>query len=408
VVQKLGVTLLADAQQIIEAKPTENLEAYDYYLRGKAHWARADVIKDTEIAVRMYEKAVELDPNFAVAYAELSRARIWLWRLSKQRDLVVKAKQAADRARQLAPDLPETHLALAYYYYHGNRDYEKALEHLSVVEKRQPNNAEAIETIGYILRRQGKWQEGVAELEKAAELDPGGFDRLRGLGQIYLYMRQYAQAERYLDRAISIAPDIPTAYILKLHLYLSWLGSTERAGRVLEDASDRVQLEALNAELWALGHVRFRSDALAYYLDKAETHYFMKQTELAAPYADSARTILQAKIEEQPESEVWHQWLGWAYAFQGRHEDAIREAKKAVELLPVAKDAMDGCRLLESLALLYTVVGEHDAAIDQLEYLLTIPSIISVPRLKFQPVWEPLRQHPRFKRLLEKHGRESR
>ena len=101
-------------------------------------------------------------------------------------------------------------------------------------------------------------------------------------------------------------------------------------------------------------------------------------------------------------------WLGWAYAYQGRHEDAIREARKAVELMPVSKDALDGVSLVESLALLYTVVGEHDAAIDQLEYLLTIPSIISVPRLKFQPVWEPLHQHPRFKRLLEKHGGESR
>ncbi len=100
-------------------------------------------------------------------------------------------------------------------------------------------------------------------------------------------------------------------------------------------------------------------------------------------------------------------WLGWAYAYLGRHKDAIREAEKAVQLLPVSKDAYDGAKMVESLALLYTVVGEHDAAIDQLEYLLTIPSLISVPRLKFQPVWEPLRQHPRFKRLLEKHGGEG-
>jgi len=408
VVQKLGVTLLADDQQIIEAKPTENLEAYDYYLRGKAYWARADVKKDTEIAVQMYEKAVELDPNFAVAYAELSRARVWLWRLSKQRDLAVKAKQAADRARQLAPDLAETHFALGYYYYYGTREFDKALEQLRIVARRQPNNAQAIETTGYILRRQGKWEEGVAQLEKAVELDPVGYDRLKGLGSIHLYMRDYTQAERYLDRAISVAPDIPTAYIHKVQLYLSWLGSTERAEQVLEEAAGRIDRRTLDAELWALGRVLVRSDTLGYHLDKAETLYFMKQKELAAPYADSARTILQAKIKEQPESEVWHQWLGWAYAYLGRRENAIREARKAVELVPVSKDAYTGCRMVESLALLYTVVGEHDAAIDQLEYLLSIPSIISVPRLRFQPVWEPLRQHPRFKRLLEKYGGESR
>ena len=408
VVQKLGVTLLADAQQIIEAKPTENLEAYDYYLRGKASWARSDIKKDTEIAVQMYEKAVELDPNFAVAYAELSRTRSWLWQMSKQRHLVVKAKQAADRARQLAPDLAETHFALGYYYYYGTREFDKALEQLRIVARRQPNNAQAIETIGYILRRQGKWEEGLAQLEKAVELDPVGYDRLKGLGIIHLYMRHYTQAERYLDRAIFVAPDIPTAYIYKVQLYLSWHGSTERAEQVLEDAAGRIDRETLDAELWALGRVLVRSDTLGYYLDKAEAHYFMKQKELAAQSADSARIILQTKLEEQPESEVWHQWLGWAYAYQGRHEDAIREAMKAVELVPVSKDASTGCRMLQSLALLYTVVGEHDAAIEQLAYLLTIPSLISVPRLKFQPEWEPLRQHPRFKRLLEKHGGESR
>ena len=133
----------------------------------------------------------------------------------------------------------------------------------------------------------------------------------------------------------------------------------------------------------------------------------MQQTELAAAYADSARIILEAKIEAQPTRHEWHEWLGWAYAYQGRHRDGIRTAEKATELMPVSKDAYDGARMLQSLALLYTVVGEHDAAIDQLDYLLTIPSIISVPRLKFQSVWEPLHKHPRFKELLEKHGGES-
>ena len=212
-----------------------------------------------------------------------------------------------------------------------------------------------------------------------------------------------------MDRAISLAPDLPTAYIYKVQLYLSWLGSTERAEQVLEETASRIERKVLDRELWALGRVYVgSSDSLAYYLDMAETHYYRKQTELAAPYADSARIILEAEIKAQPERAEGHQWLGWAYAYLGRPEDAIREARKAVELLPVSKDALNGCQMVESLALLYTVVGEHDAAIDQLEYLLTIPSIISVPRLKFQPVWEPLRQHPRFKRLLEKHGGESR
>jgi len=205
---------------------------------------------------------------------------------------------------------------------------------------------------------------------------------------------------------VSVAPDISDTYFQKVQLYLSWLGSTERAEQVLEDAAGRIEREVLDRELWALGRLNVGSDTLAYYLHKAETLYYMKQTELAAPYADSARIILQAKIKAQPEYDWWHLWLGWAYAYQGRREDAVREARKAVKLLPVSKDAYGGSWSLASLALLYTVVGEHDAAIDQLEYLFSIPSLISVPRLKFQPVWEPLHQHPRFKRLLEKHGGE--
>ncbi len=196
---------------------------------------------------------------------------------------------------------------------------------------------------------------------------------------------------------------------LQKELYLSWLGSTERAEQVLEETAGRIERKALDRELWALGRVYVgSSDSLAYYLDKAETHYYRKQTELAAPYADSARVILQAKIQAQPENYWLHHWLGWAYAYQGRREAAIRKALDAVKLMPVSKDAFTGCRMVQSLALLYTVVGEYDAAIAQLEYLLTIPSIISVPRLKFQPVWEPLHGHPRFKRLLEKYGGESR
>ena len=408
VVQKLGVTLLVDDQQIIEAKPTENLQAYDYYLRGKDYSARWINKKDLEIAVQMYEKTVELDPNFALAYAALSRARILLSWWFGQKKQAPKAKEAIEKAQQLAPDLAETHMALGFYYYWGSRNYDKAMKHFTIVQRRQPNNAEVIATIGYIRRRQGKWEQAAVHLEQAMALDPRSSSRLRYLGQTYLYMRRYAEAERYLDRAISLAPDISDTYILKVQLYLSWYGSTERAEQVLEDAAGRIEREALDRKLWALGQVYVGSDTLAYYLDKAETHYYQKQTELAAQYADSARIILQAKIEAQPEYERWHQWLGWAYAYQGRREDAIREARKAVGLLPVSKDALNGCWMLESLALLYTVVGEHDAAIDQLEYLLTIPSIISVPRLKFQPVWEPLHQHPRFKQLLEKYEGESR
>jgi len=159
VVQKLGVTLLVADRQIIEAKPTENIAAYDLYLRGKDYTARRSNRKDAEIAVEMYEKAVELDSGFAVAYAALSQAHIWLrWQFGQQ-EHALEAKEAIEKAQQLAPDLAETHLAWGDYYYRGSRDYGRAMKHFTIVQKRQPNDVEVIWAIGAIRRRQGKWEQ---------------------------------------------------------------------------------------------------------------------------------------------------------------------------------------------------------------------------------------------------------
>ena len=185
-----------------------------YYLRGNDYWAGASERKNADIAVQMYEKAVDLDPNFAVAYAALSRGRVWLSFGHTQIDQTPKAKEALDRAHQLAPDMAETHLAWGYYYYYGSRDYDKAMEHFSIVQERQPNNAEVIHAIGAIMRRQGEWEQSVVQREQSLELDSRNHTYLRSLGNTYVYMRRYAEAERYLDRAIAIAPDFPYTYIL--------------------------------------------------------------------------------------------------------------------------------------------------------------------------------------------------
>jgi len=403
VAKALEIKLLDNEIKALKAQPTKNLEAYNYYLRGKDYHARAMIKNEAHIAIQMYEKAVELDPNFAMAYSSLSRIRSWM-HFYGYKDQLPFAREALDRARQLAPDLVETNLALGYYYYYGNRDYDKAIEHFTIAQRHEPNNAEVIQAIGLIWRRQGKWKQAEIQHEQAVELDPRNHTLLRTLGQIYLYTRQYSQAERYLNRAISVAPNIRAAYINKVQLYQSWPDRTERADQVLEAAVGRIGQEALDRKLWAQALATFgSSDSTDYYLENAETQYYAEKMQLAAHYADSARIILLTEIQAQPENHQLHMLLAWAYAYQGRHEDAIREAEKAVKLVPVSKDAYLGCKLVQSLALLYTVVGEHDAAIDRLEYLLTVPSLISVARLKSQPEWEPLHEHVRFKELLAKH-----
>ena len=444
VARALDITLIEPERRTLSHKPTENLEAYNYYLQGKVYAARSTLKKDAEIAVQLYEKAVELDPSFVVAYAALSRARIWLrWNFG-QIDQAPKAKEAIEKAQQLAPDLAATHLALGYYYYWGSRDYDKAMEHFTIVQRRQPNETEVIGAIGYIRRRQGKWDQAVAQLEKAVALDPRNYSFLISLGQTYFFMRQYVQAERYLNRAISVAPDIPRAYNMKVALYLNWDGRTERALQVLEDASGSLAWDVLDAAFWRLdivgrnyGQALMRtlrppdfsqisdkegpilvfessrvlgSGMLLYYIRKVIVHDRMKQTLLARAYADSARIFLESAIkdgEANLSNPVLHSDLGVVYAKLGRNKEAIQEGEKAVARLPVSKDAKDATYSIKTLAWIYTMVGEYDAAIDQLEYLLSIPSIITVPGLGIDPVWDPLREHGRFKRLLKKYGGES-
>jgi len=416
IAQTLEAELSGEEKAEIAQPLTANLEAYDYYLRGNGYTVNSTIKQDAEVAVRMYENAVELDSNFAVAYAALARASIWLYELWGQKDMVAKAKAAVDRAQALAPDSPETHIALGDYFYRGSRDYDQALEHLTIAQRRRPNDAMTIGVIGWIQRRQGKWQEHVTSLEKAIELNPRYYNPIAYLGgQTYFYMGQYSQAERYLDRAISLAPDNPLAYKGKIILYRDGYGDTQKARQVVEEASGRIDPQEFRHQLWeldlydhdyeqALKRVVVGSDTLRYYLRKSWTYYFMKQTKSAQAYADSARIILQTRIERDPLARGLHGQLGISYAFLGRKDEAIRAGRKAVDQVPVSRDAYTGPFSIVSLAKIYTLVGDHDAAIDQLAYLLSIPHEMTVHRLRLDPTWDPLREQPRFKELLAKYS----
>ncbi|TDI86497.1 MAG: tetratricopeptide repeat protein [Caldithrix sp.] len=419
IAQTLEAELSGEEKAELGQPLTANLEAYDYYLRGNGFTVNSNIKQDAEEAVRMYAKAVELDSTFAVAYAALAQASIWLFELYAQKDMVAKAKAAVDRAQALAPDSPETHIALGDYFYRSSRDYDQALEHLTIAQRRRPNDAMIIGLIGWIQRRQGKWQEHVTSMEKAIELNPRYYNPIVYLGsQTYFYMGQYSQAERYLDRAISLAPDNPLAYKGKIKLYKDGYGDTQKARMVVEEASGRIDPQVFQRQLWevdiydrnyeqALKRVVVGSDTLEYYLDKSWTYYFMKQTKSAQAYADSARMLLEPLIQSFPLNDFdifVTRSLGQCYALLDRKEEAIREGRKAVDLMPVSKDAFAGPFSIVSMAKIYTLVGDHDAAIDQLAYLLSIPCGMTVHRIRLNPVYDPLRGHPRFQELLAKYS----
>jgi serine/threonine-protein kinase len=421
VAQALDVTLLGTERQQLAAMPTDNLEAYQYYLLGSAHDLRHAVEEDAQLAVQMYERAVELDSDFGLAYAALSRARIWLHWVYGEYVELAKGKDAADRALQLQADLPEAHSAMGDYLYYGHRDYEKALEEYTIARTQRPNDADVIESIGYIRRRQGEWEEAAANLKAAVDLDPRHQNIVKGLGETYLIMRRYREAERYLSVAVSLAPDLPEAHQHKALLYLLWQGSKEKALGVLHQAPEgtveydlawsappRILGRVFAAEYHDELRLPRRTDAEGVLFFQAAVASQTGRPDVGRAHYEQAYSALEARTATTGDTaHVAHPArgrLGIAAAGTGRMEEAIQLGQQAVDVLPVSKDAVQGPDEVATLADIYIMVGEYDRAIDRIEYLLSISSLMSRPLLEVDPLYDPLRDNPRFQQLLAREN----
>jgi serine/threonine-protein kinase len=402
----LRATLTDAEREAIQQKPTDNLEAHEYYVSAIELSERSELEEDWRLALRLTEKAVELDPRFAQAWALQSELHtlLYVFRWDRSEERLAKAKSAAFEAFELRAGLGEAHRALGVYYFLGFWDYEPALDQFSLALKRTPNDARTWYFIARVQERQGRWQESVDSYTKAVELNP-----------------------RAAAPVASLADSYALHFEEKAWLYLEWQGSTEKARAELEEQSlvvgsvedrpigyrwqpfielferdysaalERLSLASLdNFESWAF---YFVPKALLY----AQVYGLMGQSERELAYYDSARAILETELEENTEDHRLHGSLGIAYAGLGRRDDAIREAKLGVELMPVERRAWEGTYRVEDLARVYVMVGEYDAGIDQLDYLLSIPGEISVPLLRIDPTWDSLRGHPRFQAMLAKY-----
>ncbi len=427
VARELDVALLEPERRELAEKPTENLEAYEYYLRGLEYADRRTNEEASLKCVRLFGKAVELDPGFAVAWAQLSISHTWLyWRSYQDREALEMARHAVDEAMLIDPDLPEAHLALGYYYYYGSRDYERALEHFRAVLKQRPEDFMASEGVGCIKRRQGKWDEALEIFERTYPLNPRSYlTNYDNFGNTNLFLGRYDEAERYLDRAMVLVPNMPSAYISKAQIAILRDGDRESAGSYIREAirstpperrcnllffEEEPTIRAVFASPCERVHMMHPSDcealnayeSAAILLLRAQCNIEIDRNEEAAALLDSARVILEHAIEgvERPHP-TNHLALALVYAYLGRSNDAIREGKLTTELMPISKDAFDGPYYVEALAEIYTIVGEYEAAIDQLEILSSVPSLISGNYLRLDPMWDPLRDNPRFQRLLD-------
>ena len=427
VAKQLDLTILEPERRALYKQPTDNLEAYDYYLKGKEHeykgWSYSDD-QEFDLAIENLEKATELDPDFALAYVQISliHSRMYFFGDNRTKERLVKSRAAVDRAFELQADLPEAQAALAFYYYWGLLDYDRAEEIFKSVQKAQPNSPP--ELLGYIQRRQGKWEQSLPILEKAFKLNPRHSQLAYEIGLSYQGMRSYEKAEEWFNRALSINPKRLTPRLGKIGTYVFSKGNTKEALTLLETLPQHQLTDYMWLTLGMLERnyqeVLDRLASLSYDSFEGQHWYFHKDLAFAAVYhamkewslmktrAESASIALEKAIRENFGDPRFHAALGLAYAYLGRKAEAVQEGNHAVKLHPVSKDAAFGPCYILNLARIYTVIGEYEEAIYQLEYLLSIPSAeflwqsVSIPLLRLDPQWDLLREYPKFQRLLQR------
>jgi tetratricopeptide (TPR) repeat protein len=280
-----------------------------------------------------------------------------------------------------------------------------------------------------VQRRQGRWTDALANFMKAVELDPKSNLAHFSLGETYQLIRDYPHALRAFDEAIGIAPDVPIQYVSKAEVLLASGASIVEVRSLIRDAMERVDFIKLARVVAGLSNIsNFAAtpaflltadptlwptvegislsafgDTIGYYHLKAELYREERRPAQETAYLDSARAVLESQARAQPEEADFHTRLGLTYAYLHREADAVREGEAAVRLLPVSREAYRGPNLVTTLALIYTLAGRQSEAIDRLEYLLSIPSLISRPLLRVDPRWAPLRANPRFQKLVARN-----
>jgi TolB-like protein/Flp pilus assembly protein TadD len=427
IVYTLQAKLSPNEKARLDRQPTQNPNAYLLFVQAHDYANQPDKFRDTSLkAEQLFEHATNLDPNFAAAFAGLSMIESWAYHsfdpTPPRRD---KARLAADEALRLQPDLPEGHLALGFSYYYGDRDYERALAEFEIAKRGLPNEAEAYTAIGAIQRRQGKWAESTGNFEKSAVLDPKNASILYNLGYSYLAQRNFEAAERTFDRAITASPQSFGARALKAGVAILSKGDVTFAENQLASIPPAFDSDGLVtwARVWLLTLQRkfsnalevvgqFRGEILASDTTAPNPkaflegllYYYQGDKTKAQTALEHARVMVEQLIRESPDDAARHAMLGQILAALGQKDAAIAEGKRATELQPESQDAFDGPRISARLAEIYVWVGEYDQAFRLLDHLLHTPNGITVPLLKLDPVWDPLRKDPRFQALIDKYG----
>ena len=434
--QELRANLSAREKTNLQTHPTRDILAYELFLRARElfHWAGSGYSYDKGAdALRLIDEAIKRDPQFALAYGLASRlhSELFWFGYDKSASRLEKAKAAADAALELQPDLGEAHLAKAFYYYYGFRQYDVAEKHVSAAVRAIPNDADVLNTAGAIARRGGRWNAAVSTLEQARDRDPRNLSVLWSLFESYLALHEYTKADGTVSDALSVSPSADFFVLARSAIALFRDGDTAPLRSALRKiprsfdpggATSTIALrlslmerdvEEADRVLAACRHEKLDDNGLSgvagaldgYTVPKSWYAGLIAQArgnESSARAAfEQAKRAVRDDLVQSPNDAKTLAMLALIHASVGEKNEALGAATRAGELLPIAKDSFDGPILATTLAAVSAKLGEKDLAIRQLESLVGIPNGPTPGTLRVEPEWDSLRDDSRFKKLAE-------
>ena len=439
IVRALQANLSPFEQAGLQVPPTTSLEAHDLYVRARDlfHWSGiGDPKENGEKALPLIKQAVARDPQFALAYCLESRvhAELYWFGYDKSPERLAMAKGAAHTALRIRPEMGEAHLALAFYHYYAFRDYESAVQELTLAQRTLPNDAQVAGALGMIDRRRGRWEESILHSERARQLDPRNTSTLWNLFETYTFLRRYAEADRVISDALEVFPDAHLLSLARADLALREQGDPTKLRIALQrvpagfDPGGAVTTIAIRVALmehdydeaarWlsASPQIKFNDVGLAGLAGALDDYTVPRSwykgliargrslTNEATRAFEEARTAVLADLAQSPNDPKILAMLGLIHAMLGRADEAISAGQRAVELLPISDDALDGPLLAVNLGVIYARLGERELALAKLEEIVRLPGGPTPGTLRIEPEWDSLRDDPRFQRFLKEHG----
>jgi TolB-like protein/Tfp pilus assembly protein PilF len=427
IVAQLQAKLSPEQKADIEARPTQDLVAFELYLRAKqivdSYLIAEDVRAALLSALQSLEQAIKRDPDFVSAYCYIARANdlLYFFDLDPTPDRILLAEAAVKAALRLRPDSAEAHFAMADFLFRCRRDYDGALKELAIARPGLPNDTAFFILSGYINRRRNNWGQAERDFSTAVALDPRNPNAYNLLADTYNLQRRHLLAAQVYDRVLAAGERTPIVFFRRDSALFYATGNSTGLRRVLSENPDmdigaaqtpiRVFLVLIDGNfaeaervLAASPREDFQDVDYSFYYPKAwfEAMIARAKGDSAAATAafSAARIILEQRLAVKPEDARTLAVLAQVDAGLGHKGLAIQEAKHAVDLMPVSKDIYDGALVLEGLAQVYTWTNEPDRAIELLQKLVTMPGYTYYARLKLYPMWNPLRGDPRFEKIV--------